>query len=588
MSKHQQQQFSSSSGGSENDANGLNSTTTNGNGRGHNNSTTSTTSNRLSNVLDLRGVNDQLPDNYIQPTPSSSLHHQHHTTTTTPMISLESVMGVRSSSSGTLSENPNLYQGHINFHHSVHHDGHHILDHVDPDQFEREQQRLRQFNSHGGPGSLGLPSIPNLPQSVSAMFANSSVSHNGTNINQHANHHEVTAVGSSSTINAGSNSASSSSMMTSLRGDCSTSSMTSTSSSSQQQQALPQQRTDMTTVRKEATGNRTASQPFVPFNTGNVTSSYMQSSGHPSTKRLNNDASFQANNYLQQTPNSYSDNIQMQHQQQQSFDNALSFNNNSYFNASNNVNNNSHFNTANNVPNNNGTFYNVNTNNNQYNNSSRGNNNMQSQQQDDYSQDVILLVVEQQKRIYQLEEELQRAQDYINKLQEYVTFLESEKEKNTKKQSRYWTQEEHKLFLEGIEKYGKKDVKAIASHVGTRNATQVRTHAQKYYAKIDREQKKVREKKLEEAKKRQPNEKTSGHDDESKTKKRKKVRNDDDIESNSDSTKSPQIEEGSVSGSVMDDELSDSEKDNPVAMTQIGSRSISQQEPPTINSNTIR
>jgi hypothetical protein len=45
-----------------------------------------------------------------------------------------------------------------------------------------------------------------------------------------------------------------------------------------------------------------------------------------------------------------------------------------------------------------------------------------------------------------------------------------------------------------VEKYGPKDVKSIALHVGTRNATQVRTHAQKYYLRIDREKKRKEEK----------------------------------------------------------------------------------------------
>jgi len=52
---------------------------------------------------------------------------------------------------------------------------------------------------------------------------------------------------------------------------------------------------------------------------------------------------------------------------------------------------------------------------------------------------------------------------------------------------RYWTAEEHVRFLEGLEKYGHKDIKAISRHVETRNATQVRTHAQKYYLRLARE-----------------------------------------------------------------------------------------------------
>lgn len=51
---------------------------------------------------------------------------------------------------------------------------------------------------------------------------------------------------------------------------------------------------------------------------------------------------------------------------------------------------------------------------------------------------------------------------------------------------RYWTPEEHKRFLTGVRKYGPKHVKAIAALVGTRSVTQVRTHAQKYFMKLER------------------------------------------------------------------------------------------------------
>ncbi|KAK4527802.1 hypothetical protein GAYE_SCF45G5733 [Galdieria yellowstonensis] len=53
-------------------------------------------------------------------------------------------------------------------------------------------------------------------------------------------------------------------------------------------------------------------------------------------------------------------------------------------------------------------------------------------------------------------------------------------------QSRYWTPEEHQRFLEAIQIYGHKDVKSIATYVGTRSRTQVRTHAQKYFQRISR------------------------------------------------------------------------------------------------------
>ena len=47
--------------------------------------------------------------------------------------------------------------------------------------------------------------------------------------------------------------------------------------------------------------------------------------------------------------------------------------------------------------------------------------------------------------------------------------------------------QEHQLFLQAIKKYGAKEVKMIAKYVGSRNATQVRTHSQKYFMKLSRQ-----------------------------------------------------------------------------------------------------
>jgi len=48
-----------------------------------------------------------------------------------------------------------------------------------------------------------------------------------------------------------------------------------------------------------------------------------------------------------------------------------------------------------------------------------------------------------------------------------------------------WTDTEHSVFLEGLEKHGKQ-WKTIASMIGTRTVVQVRTHAQKYFQKMER------------------------------------------------------------------------------------------------------
>eukprot|EP00961_Rhodomonas_salina_P170819 2303082-Rhodomonas_salina.7 len=78
--------------------------------------------------------------------------------------------------------------------------------------------------------------------------------------------------------------------------------------------------------------------------------------------------------------------------------------------------------------------------------------------------------------------------------------------------TRYWLPEEHERFVLALQKFGHKDMKAIAGHVGTRSTVQVseqsdnplpyapsqilsdpavclqavRTHAQKYFARLER------------------------------------------------------------------------------------------------------
>lgn len=126
------------------------------------------------------------------------------------------------------------------------------------------------------------------------------------------------------------------------------------------------------------------------------------------------------------------------------------------------------------------------------------------------------LILEQQRRIKTLEAELAASQLELMQLRASV-HASNESQSNAcgidgvgtttnaspapnerriaedakKGSSRYWTPDEHARFLEGLELFGQKDIKAISRHVGTRSATQVRTHAQKYYLRIERERAKA-------------------------------------------------------------------------------------------------
>eukprot|EP01138_Halocafeteria_seosinensis_P009557 gb/GECG01009767.1/.p1 GENE.gb/GECG01009767.1/~~gb/GECG01009767.1/.p1 ORF type:complete len:108 (+),score=15.59 gb/GECG01009767.1/:1-324(+) len=49
-----------------------------------------------------------------------------------------------------------------------------------------------------------------------------------------------------------------------------------------------------------------------------------------------------------------------------------------------------------------------------------------------------------------------------------------------------WTAEEHQAFVDGLTKYGK-DWKKIGNMIPTRSIVQIRTHAQKYFVKLNKD-----------------------------------------------------------------------------------------------------
>jgi SHAQKYF class myb-like DNA-binding protein len=70
--------------------------------------------------------------------------------------------------------------------------------------------------------------------------------------------------------------------------------------------------------------------------------------------------------------------------------------------------------------------------------------------------------------------------------------------KDANKETGRWTKEEHERFMQGIRSTNKgllqygKNWKLVEQVVHTRTAAQVRSHAQKFFNRLDREQRKMK------------------------------------------------------------------------------------------------
>lgn len=60
-----------------------------------------------------------------------------------------------------------------------------------------------------------------------------------------------------------------------------------------------------------------------------------------------------------------------------------------------------------------------------------------------------------------------------------------------------WTEAEHQLFLQGLEAFPYRAWKKIATLIKTRTVVQIRTHAQKYYQKLEKEEARLKERERE-------------------------------------------------------------------------------------------
>eukprot|EP00703_Trepomonas_sp_PC1_P005058 JAP91548.1 Myb-like DNA-binding domain-containing protein [Trepomonas sp. PC1] len=102
-----------------------------------------------------------------------------------------------------------------------------------------------------------------------------------------------------------------------------------------------------------------------------------------------------------------------------------------------------------------------------------------------------LITIEQQMeqllQIYKLDAE-QHKQQQIPSMELFpdISIQGTKKQQSEDEKKRYWTDEEHLMYLQGLFMFGKSDVNSIQQLISTRAIDQIRSHQQKYLLKLDK------------------------------------------------------------------------------------------------------
>jgi SHAQKYF class myb-like DNA-binding protein len=111
----------------------------------------------------------------------------------------------------------------------------------------------------------------------------------------------------------------------------------------------------------------------------------------------------------------------------------------------------------------------------------------------------------QTRDIFALHRRMEEMTREIELLKEQVKEAKEERsgrrEAYEKKKIQFWGEAEHARFVQALEIYGKKNVREIALYLGTRTPAQVRSHMQKYFIGLEKNEpkKSARKKKNENA-----------------------------------------------------------------------------------------